>query len=136
MSIAEFDKDKLADARQVGRAMMAMVRLWERAPLPFPFRLPEDASWRGSGSAAMEPDYVDGEDETESAGPQTNTMASLRASSIAASPEDDDAGSVGEKWSVGRLRATCAVLVHGDPHIQALVKAALNGNQQKENING
>lgn len=136
MSIAEFDKDKLADARQVGRAMMAMVRLWERAPLPFPFRLPEDASWRGSGSAAMEPDYVDGEDETESGHTQSNSMAALRTQSSSTNPEDDDAGSVGEKWSVGRLRATCAVLVHGDPHIQALVEAALNGNQQKENING
>ena len=133
----EPDKDKLTNARQVGRAMVAMVRLWERAPLPFPFRLPEDASWRGSGSAAMEPDYVDGDDETESAGPQTNAMASLRAMSSSANPEDDDlTGAVGEKWSVGRLRATCAVLVHGDPHIQALVGTALNSNQQKESING
>lgn len=132
MSIADIENDKLADARQLGRAIMAMVRLWERAPLPFPFRIPEAASWRGSGSAAMEPDYVDGEDETDCVSTQSNSMAALRTPTRS---DTDNGQSVGEKWSIGRMRATCTILVHGDPHIQALVEAALN-NQHKENING
>lgn len=136
MTATNMDQDRLSDARHVGRAVTAMVRLWERAPLPFPFRLPDSASWRGRASSAMEPDFID-EDPDQPVSPPmaNNAVAALRANQGALDDAGADRQKVGEEWSVGRLRATCTILVHGDPRLHALVHIALTGTTQKDSRN-
>lgn len=125
------DQDRILNARHIGRAMNAMVRLWDRAPLPYPFRLPASESWRGRASSAMEPDFIDGEDDEQVS--EGRTSAALRALRTDSGQSNSDAGpdleKVGEDWSVGRLRATCALLVHGDPRLHALVQTTLNSDR-------